>query len=186
MLVAEITPQWAVPTETGRSLGWPGHKDFAEQLTQEQWMGKQNQVPQELKGAVSPPRRTGSLEPKSYLCELGRLLTSPGLSFSICKMGLAKQGDRHTVFRAVPDNAVLVVPSHRTSHPCRVRSGLVQRREKGANLGVPRRCLKKEVSLNPTREKLRTASSGVTVDGFLQVGEQAPWSHRLAFKFQRL
>ena len=148
-------------------------------------MGKQNQVPQELRGAASPPRRTGSLEPKSYLCELGRLLTSLGLSFSICKMGLAKQDDRQ-VFRAVPDNAVLVVPSHRTSHPCRVRSGLVQRKEKGANLGVPRRCLKKEVSLNPTGEKPRTAFSGVTVNGFLQVGEQAPWSHRLAFKFQRL
>ena len=148
-------------------------------------MGKQNQVPQELRGAASPPRRTGSLEPKSYLCELGSLLTSLGLSFSICKMGLAKQGDRQ-VFRAVPDNAVLVVPSHRTSHPCRVRSGLVQRKEKGANLGVPRRCLKKEVSLNPTGEKPRTASSGVTVNGFRQVGEQAPWAHRLAFKFQRL
>lgn len=145
-------------------------------------MGKQNQVAQELRGAVSPPRRTGSLEPKclgsnpgsaiDYLCDLGKLLTSLGLSFSICKMGLTK-GDRPTVFRAVPDNVVLVVPSHRTSHPCHVGSGLVQRK-KGANLGVPRRCLKKEVSLNPIREKVRTASSGVTVDGFLQLGAQAP------------
>ena len=75
-------------------------------------MGKQNQVAQELRRAVSPPRRTGSLEPKclgsnpgsaiDYLCDLGKLLTSLGLSFSICKMGLTKQGDRPTVFRAVP------------------------------------------------------------------------------------
>ena len=158
-------------------------------------MEKQNQVSQELRG-WSPPRRTDSIEPKclgsnpgsaiDYLCDLGKLLTSLGLSFSICKMGLTKQGDRHIVFRAVPDSVVLVVPSQSTSHPCYIRTGLVQRKEKGANLGVPRRHSKKEVSLNPTEEKVRTASSGVTVDGFLQVRAQAPWSHRLAFKFQHL
>ena len=73
-----------MPTETGRSLGWPGHKDFAEQLTQEQWMGKQNQVPQELKGAVSPPRRTGSLEPGLSSCSAqSSLLVVHRLSGSI-------------------------------------------------------------------------------------------------------
>lgn len=124
-------------------------------------MEKQNQVSQELRG-WSPPRRTDSLEPKclgsnpgsaiDYLCDLGKLLTSLGLSFSICKMGLTKQGDRHIVFRAVPDNVVLVVPSQSTSHPCYIRTGLVQRKEKGANLGVSRRHSKKEVSQPHRRE----------------------------------